>query len=151
MSKYTYLKGMICLYSHLSDPLSLSHNNYWLHWQNLHLLYLFQKPGVTPLPMWEGLYMHPIFFIIDIYRNVHFWTFTYTIKLFQPFIQITLIFISKWNFHTFIYPFTILILPWYIRLILLYRLLLVVQSIPLQVQLPPLPTVQTLWTWRIKS
>ena len=151
MSNIAYLNGDVCMYSHLPSTLSLLQNNYCLHWMNYHLTDCLQHPYFLHLQRGRVFACIQTCVIIDISRNAHFWTFTFTVNLFQTFIWITINFILHWKFHNSFLPLTILILLWYTRLIIFYILILVWHPIPLQSQPPPLPTIRNLWPWRIKS
>ena len=151
MSNITQLKEKIYIYSHLTDPISLLHNNAWFQFLHYHLQDCFQYQDSPHFQCGRSFTRIQNCVIIDLFRNAHFWTLTWTINIFQPFIRLTIIFISQYNFHTFVLPFTIIILPWYIILILFYRLLIFGQPIPIQSQLPHLTNVWTILNWRIKS
>ena len=124
MSNATYPNGKIRPYSHLTDPLSLLHNHYWIHSHN------YQFPDCV-----QQLYF-PLFqygrdftriqtcVIIYIASNNHFWPSTCIVNLCQPLyffiwqnlsshylniihyliniiMWINLLFISKCTFHKF--------------------------------------------------
>ena len=64
------------------------------------------------------------YYIIDLVRNAHFWSLTCILNIFWPFIWITHPYIAQCNFHTFGFPFALLILPLLIILIFFYSFIL---------------------------
>ena len=104
MSNITYLKGGILHYSHLPYHLSLFHNRSWFHCHHSYLLYCFKQLYFPHIKCGRAFTHIPTCLIIYIFRNYHVWPFTCTINLFQPFIWITIIFITQCNFQFFSSP-----------------------------------------------
>ena len=174
MSNITYLNGNILLYYHITNPLSLSYNNSWLCCHNYHLPDCFQQPYFLPLPTGRAYLCIQICVIISLVRNSNFWPFTFIINLFQPLylfiwknwssrylnviniftnviIRITLLLVAQCTVHIFGLPIIFIFLDWYIRLILLFFLIIRGHHVTLQDQPPPLISVHTLWTWTING